>query len=39
MTPMRPQTQGQYVGQDTDMIIEQIVKKWPDPYIMGLMNR
>lgn len=39
MMPMRPETQGEYAGKDTDMIIEEIVKLWPDPYIMGLMNR
>lgn len=34
-----PPQQGQYVGSDTDMIIEQLVSKWPDPYLMGLLNR
>jgi len=39
MMPMSPQTQGGYAGQDTDMVIEEIVKLWPDPYIIGLLNR
>lgn len=38
--PLNPMMEpGGYAGQDTDMIIEQIVKMWPDPYIMGLMDR
>ena len=37
--PGMPDVHGGYAGNNTDMIIEQIIKIWPDPYIMGLLNR
>ena len=37
--PMGPVQADQYIGRDTDMVIEQLAKIWPDPYIVGLMDR